>query len=586
MSFAGQITPFPRAAHRLVTGASFSNPSLLSWRNSFGTVRHHHRPCFRSNIVSVTTTVARGSLNSSSRILTTLLSSGTRERTLVRGLSTTVTPPGASPPAATNPDEEPIQGSAPVYSRHLLICTGVPGQKWAAKPELADPYHNLLMSAVRGQNVKVNWADLPSDSLEHQPIEGQGQWPLLPTKGPRYDLLLYPDNVKLYGLRAEAFRDLNRFLEKFPLGTLRPMLEKQIQEGEGSNQDDDSVVMELIPGSEEPIRIELNREPSAVLVCVHGARDCRCGDRGGDFYKILKDMVEMTGLTHSVKVLGVSHIGGHKYAPNTIMYPSGDWHGNLSERDSNDAQQILFDALSNGGIAAGVRENKFPDPVMIEKWRGRMGLSKEEQVQLYQRILEKQSVPLSTSSSSPQSLFADPGEELYEDDGLKEQANAMSIESEKQSEPQAASPSTSANPTVKVIFETFQKVRTEIDAKVGERIYDIVKDKDPSRHGVYQALECTCGGQLGMIYKIDLHLANFNFLGVQNTDGAFFLPFLECATCHVYIEEPFAARLPGVTDAEEDMLEYAVGRRDASRLGCQVKVTPELEGMVIKLPQY
>lgn len=67
-----------------------------------------------------------------------------------------------------------------------------------------------------------------------------------------------------------------------------------------------------------------------------------------------------------------------------------------------------------------------------------------------------------------------------------------------------------------------------------------------------------------------------------------FFPLLdiECATCHVYIEEPYHARLSPLTDAEEDMLEYAVGRKESSRLGCQIRMKPELEGMVIKLPQY
>ncbi|KAG0271421.1 hypothetical protein BGZ95_000769 [Linnemannia exigua] len=444
-------------------------------------------------------------------------------------------------------EEEPIQGSAPAYKRHLVICTGVESKNWVKKPELADPYHNLLLTAVRGQEVKVNWVEDGSESLpDNAPAP-------LPTKGPRHDLILFPDNVRFMGVRAEAFRDLSRYLEQHPIGTLRPALEKQIQDG-------DTWTTELVSGSGEPVTIQLVREPSAVLVCIHGSRDCKCGERGGDMYKILKDMVQMTGLTNSVKIYGVSHIGGHKFAPNTIMYPSGDWHGNLSELDSNDAQQILFDALANGGIAGGVRE-RVADPIMIDKWRGRIGMNKQEQMKLYEQVLEKQKSrmvwPSPEKDTEPRGLFSAPDEELYEDDGLKEQVNAVSIESNKPSSSPAVSATTEEPKRVKIIFETFQKVRTEIDAKVGERILDIVKDKDPSRHGVYQALECTCGGQL------------------------------ECATCHVYIEPPFNARLTPVTDAEEDMLEYAVGRKEeVSRLGCQIKIQPELEGMVVKLPQY
>ncbi|KAF9312936.1 hypothetical protein BG003_005790 [Podila horticola] len=453
----------------------------------------------------------------------------------------------STPPSAEKPEQ--IQGSAPTYKRHLLICTGVPAPEWTKKPELSDPYYNMLMTAVRGQEVKVNWTDEPSSSPSSLSD-------LPPTKGPRHDLILFPDNIKFSNVRYEAFKDLARYLEKHPIGTLRPALESL-----SSSSEDGSIATELVPGSGEPVTLALLREPSAVLVCVHGSRDCRCGEQGHELHTILRDMVAMTGLSQSIKVYGVSHIGGHKYAPNTIMYPSGDWHGNLSVLDSGDAQQILFDALANGGMAAGVREKNVVKPVMVEKWRGRMGMSQQEVVELYEQMTSREKKRVQEAGTEePQSLFSAPGEELYQDDGLKEQVNAVSIESAKESpKPVEESPSesTSATPQkIKVVFETFQKVRTEIEAKVGERILDIVKDKDPARHDVYQALECTCGGEL------------------------------ECATCHVYIEEPYRARLSSVTDAEEDMLEYAVGRKESSRLGCQIRMKPELEGMVIKLPQY
>ncbi|KAF9356711.1 hypothetical protein BGX26_004867 [Mortierella sp. AD094] len=451
-------------------------------------------------------------------------------------------------------EEELIQGSAPSYNRHILICTGVPSKDWVKKPELSDPYLNLLSTVVRGQEVKVNLTDVASSDLPQTVKDA-----LLPTKGPRHDLVLFPDNVKFKGIRHEAFKDLSRYLAQHPVGTLRPTLEKLISEAGSADEESSSVRTELVPGSGESVTIELVQEPSAVLVCIHGSRDCRCGDQGGEFYQILNDMVQVTGLTNSIRVYGVSHIGGHKWAPNTIMYPSGDWHGNLSELDSVDAQQILFDSLANGGIAAGVRERGTADPIMIDKWRGRIGLSRDEQQKLYQRVLEKQNqrsaAVVTRTQAEPQSLFSAPGEDLYQEDGLKEQKTAASEEANKP-EPENSSTAGADTPRVKIVFETFQKVRTEIDAKVGERILDIVKDKDSSRSGVYQALECTCGGQL------------------------------ECATCHVYIEPPFYARLPGVTDAEEDMLEYAVGRKESSRLGCQIKIQPEMEGMVVKLPQY
>jgi len=56
-----------------------------------------------------------------------------------------------------------------------------------------------------------------------------------------------------------------------------------------------------------------------------------------------------------------------------------------------------------------------------------------------------------------------------------------------------------------------------------------------------------------------------------------------CATCHVYIES--AQALPAIGDMEGDMLECtAAERRPNSRLSCQLKMTAELEGLVVSVP--
>lgn len=58
-----------------------------------------------------------------------------------------------------------------------------------------------------------------------------------------------------------------------------------------------------------------------------------------------------------------------------------------------------------------------------------------------------------------------------------------------------------------------------------------------------------------------------------------------CATCHVYVDEQFADKLPAPTAQEEGMLEETVAeRKPNSRLACQIKVTPELDGLVVRMP--
>ncbi|HEY8358720.1 MAG TPA: 2Fe-2S iron-sulfur cluster-binding protein [Ramlibacter sp.] len=59
-----------------------------------------------------------------------------------------------------------------------------------------------------------------------------------------------------------------------------------------------------------------------------------------------------------------------------------------------------------------------------------------------------------------------------------------------------------------------------------------------------------------------------------------------CATCHVYVEEPWAGRLPPPLPTELEMLECTAAERlPASRLGCQVRLAPTLEGMTVRLPE-
>jgi 2Fe-2S ferredoxin len=59
-----------------------------------------------------------------------------------------------------------------------------------------------------------------------------------------------------------------------------------------------------------------------------------------------------------------------------------------------------------------------------------------------------------------------------------------------------------------------------------------------------------------------------------------------CATCHVYVEEPQLERTPKMSDDEGAMLEFTASeRRPNSRLSCQLVVTPELDGLVVYLPE-
>lgn len=59
---------------------------------------------------------------------------------------------------------------------------------------------------------------------------------------------------------------------------------------------------------------------------------------------------------------------------------------------------------------------------------------------------------------------------------------------------------------------------------------------------------------------------------------------MACSTCHVIVAEDYYAKLDDPSDEEEDLLDLAWGVRPASRLGCQIVVTDDLDGMELLLP--
>jgi len=58
-----------------------------------------------------------------------------------------------------------------------------------------------------------------------------------------------------------------------------------------------------------------------------------------------------------------------------------------------------------------------------------------------------------------------------------------------------------------------------------------------------------------------------------------------CATCHIYVDEAFVELLPEMEEEENEMLDGATAERlPNSRLGCQVRATNKLEGLVVRIP--
>ena len=72
-----------------------------------------------------------------------------------------------------------------------------------------------------------------------------------------------------------------------------------------------------------------------------------------------------------------------------------------------------------------------------------------------------------------------------------------------------------------------------------------------------------------------------NVAGIEADCGG----LMTCATCHVYVREPFASRLPAPSSDELGMLDFtAAERRATSRLSCQIQLDESLDGLAVELP--
>lgn len=61
--------------------------------------------------------------------------------------------------------------------------------------------------------------------------------------------------------------------------------------------------------------------------------------------------------------------------------------------------------------------------------------------------------------------------------------------------------------------------------------------------------------------------------------------YLSCSTCHGYIDEDWLAKVAPPSDDEQAMIECTLAPRPNSRLTCQVPISSELDGMIVRLPE-
>lgn len=202
----------------------------------------------------------------------------------------------------------PLAASVKPYHRHFLACTG--RRSWPARIEEADGLLGRMAAAVR---------DRRDDGGEIAKVTATDE----PTEGPGMDLLVFPDRLRYRQVDAARWEAIER---------------DHVVGGVPS----DAVPREPLPGR-------------WVFVCVHGDRDERCGRCGPPLLEALAREVR-TARLEDVRVRATSHVGGHKYAGNVIVYPDGIWYGYVRPED---APRLVRDHLVAGRVLEDLRRGSM-----------------------------------------------------------------------------------------------------------------------------------------------------------------------------------------------------------------------------------
>ncbi|XP_058101902.1 uncharacterized protein LOC131246058 [Magnolia sinica] len=235
-------------------------------------------------------------------------------------------------------NQSPLAGTVDAYDCHLFLCYKNP-ESWPPRIEgsESDRLPRLLAAALKSRKNEIQ------RNTRLTICQGRDG-----TESSNGDVLIFPDMIRYRGL---THFDADNFVED--------VLVKGKEWNSGK--------AEALTGSH-------------VFVCSHGSRDRRCGVCGPALIKKLEEDIELQGLKDQVFVSPCSHIGGHKYAGNLIIFSlnvhgevTGHWYGYVTP---DDIPILLDQHISKGKIVHRL-------------WRGQMGLSDAEQKKALEQRLEK-----------------------------------------------------------------------------------------------------------------------------------------------------------------------------------------------------
>lgn len=226
---------------------------------------------------------------------------------------------------------EDLPGTVGMHHKHLFVVTDEASQwpsRWEDTPGLPTALNAALKNAkeaLKGRKVKLTAAS-PDGRVGDVPG----------------DILVFPDGVRVRGVATNQVADVISWLT------------------DGDTQRAGLTV--------QPYSRNGDAAPAQIFVCAHAARDKRCGVIGPALIEILRNELAQSGPAgERVALRACSHVGGHKYAGNMLVFSRGEghWYGYVDAR----------------AAARIVRQHVLGGTPLIEPklWRGMLGCTEEQQ---------------------------------------------------------------------------------------------------------------------------------------------------------------------------------------------------------------
>ncbi|WFC93907.1 lipoyl synthase [Malassezia brasiliensis] len=284
-----------------------------------------------------------------------------------------------------------------------------------------------------------------------------------------------------------------------------------------------------------------------IFVCTHGTRDCRCGVVGTELHDALQQKVQEhvaqckkdgSEPARRVRVLRISHVGGHKWAANALVYPHGDWYGNLRVSDAPLLLRAALAPASSRHDLQDLRERLVDAREHMNLWGPPV-------------VYSAQITPRArgAATGAPTSSAAIPTARTNTVPSSRSQATHAPLR-----------------------FHGYDGQWYDVEGIVGETLMETAK-----RHNL-PSIEATCGGEL------ECATCHAYLCDAQRQD-----PQARGDVDHV--PSGADALFGPMSDEEDDMLEYAIDRRASSRLTCQIAVSHRIadwmhKGGRVELPRY